>query len=45
MHYIVVNAGNEDVENFSLGYAADIMIGEDERGIGTTAQNKQGPNT
>lgn len=45
MHYIVVNAGNEDVENFSLGYAADIMIGEDDRAIVTTAQNQQGTNT
>lgn len=45
MHYIVVNTGNEDVENFSLGYAADIMIGNDDSALVTTGQNEQGSNT
>ena len=45
MHYIVVNTGNDDVENFSLGYAADIMIGNDDSALVTTGQNEQGSNT
>lgn len=41
LHYIVVNTGSEDIENVSLAYAADIMIGSDDRAYVTTIQDER----
>lgn len=36
LHYVVTNTGDTDVENFSLAYAADVMIGHDDGAIANT---------